>query len=350
MRFLLANEKLVVAERSYPGFPLLLDDNCHAMEPAQTFLWYLLTKPGRVESKKTWEAYGWAMFDFFAFVSRNKILWDGTPAPGMPAAVAAYRDWSKGTLGLESNTINQRLHIIVRFYEWALREGHIEKLPYGRVTVRTGRPRFLAHVDMTGGTIESADILLRQKKKQTIRILTKEQVGECLEHLPNITHRFMFELMVRTGLRQIECRTFPEKYLFDPSRRPDVVAGQKIRVALKPQDMKLKFDRPREIDVPYDLMENLWWYAARHRQKRENNQRDGKKYSVLFLTEVGELYGDTALTQIFASLSKRVGFSGARHRSCSESKQLAIDPLSDSMITIRLFPLEVLRWRDHSNS
>jgi len=165
-----------------------------------------------------------------------------------------------------------------------------------------------------------------------------------------MTHRLMFELMVRTGLRQIECRTFPEKYLFDPRRRPDVVAGQKIRVALNPKDMKLKFDRPREIDVPYDLMENLWWYAARHRQKRENNQRNGKKYSVLFLTEVGELYGDTALTQIFASLSKRVGFSGARHRSCSESKQLAIDPLSDSMITIRLFPLEVLRWRDHSNS
>ena len=29
---------------------------------------------------------------------------------------------------------------------------------------------------------------------------------------------------------------------------------------------------------------------------------------MLFLTEAGEPYGDTALTQIFASLSKRVGF------------------------------------------
>jgi site-specific recombinase XerD len=114
--------------------------------------------------------------------------------------------------------------------------------------------------------------------------------------------------MVRTGLRQIECRTFPEKYLFDPRRRSDLVVGQKIRIALEPRDMKLKFDKPREIDVPYNLMEELWWYAARHRQKREHNQREGKKHPVVFLTEAGEPYGDTALTQIFASLAKRVGF------------------------------------------
>src|ERR1019366_5578920 len=101
--------------------------------------------------------------------------------------------------------------------------------------------------------------------------LTKEQVRECLERLPNVTHRLMFELMVRTGLRLIECRTFPEKYLCDPRRRSHFVAGQKISVALEPKDMKLKFDKPREIDLPYDLMENLWWYAARRRQKRENN-------------------------------------------------------------------------------
>lgn len=123
----------------------------------------------------------------------------------------------------------------------------------------------------------------------------------------------MFELMVRTGLRQIECRTFPEKYLFDPTRRPDLVVGQKIRIALEPRDMKIKYDKPREIDVPYDLMEDLWWYAVRHRQKRENNQRDEKKYPMLFLTEDGDQYGDTSLTQIFASLAKRVGFSVHPH-------------------------------------
>jgi hypothetical protein len=67
----------------------------------------------------------------------------------------------------------------------------------------------------------------------------------------------MFELMVRTGLRQVECRTFPLKYVFDPARRKSLIKGTFIRVALESRDMKLKFDQPREIDVPYSLMEEL---------------------------------------------------------------------------------------------
>lgn len=313
MRFLLADEHLVVAGRSHPGFPLLLDDDCRAMEPAQTFLWWLLTKPGRTENKSTWEKYGRAMYDFFGFVYCNRIDWKAPPARGMPGAIGAYRDWSKGTVALDSRTINQRLRVVVRFYEWATKTGLVEKLPFDYVSVVPERhPRFLAHVDATGGRVETPDVLLREKK-QTITFLTKEQVRVCVHQLPNVTHCLMFELMVRTGLRQVECRTFPEKYVFDPSRRRDLVAGQKIRIALDPREMKLKYDKPRQIDVPYDLMEDLWCYAARHRQKRERNHSSGKRSPVLFLTEAGEPYGESALTQIFASLSKRVGFSVHPH-------------------------------------
>lgn len=75
--------------------------------------------------------------------------------------------------------------------------------------------------------------------------------------------------------------------------------------------MKIKLDKARGIDVPYGLMEVLWRYSVRHRQKRERNQSEGKKYPVLFLTEAGEPYSDSALTKIFGmkdGLSKRVGF------------------------------------------
>ena len=113
----------------------------------------------------------------------------------------------------------------------------------------------------------------------------------------------MFELMVRTGLRQIECRTFPEKYVFDPSRRKDLTPGQKIRVRLDPRDMSIKFNKPRDIDVPYGLMQDLWDYSVRHRQKRERNEPNGNKHSVLFLTEGGCIYSEEALTQIYRVLA-----------------------------------------------
>ncbi|MFA7278993.1 MAG: site-specific integrase [Sterolibacterium sp.] len=313
MRYVLATDKLVVAGRSYQGFPLLINNGGDAMQPAQTFLWDVIGKGGRVDSPKTWDVYGRAMYDFFAYVYANKLDWKNPAAQGMPGAIEAYRDWSKGTVGLENSTINNRLRILVRFYEWAVRKGHIDHVPFNRVIVQTNRqPGFLAHVDATGGKLETPEILLQQKA-HSIKILTKEQVPLCYNALPNLTHRLMFELMVRTGLRQIECRTWPEKYVFDPSRRKDLKPGQKIRMHIDPKYMEIKNSKPRDIDMPYSLMEDLWAYSVRHRQKRERNNRKGEKFPTLFLTENGTPYTKDAMTAIFAAFSKRVGFHITAH-------------------------------------
>lgn len=313
MRYILATQELVVAGRVWKGFPLLINDDGDAMQPAQTFLWELLGRAGRRSSPKTWDSYGRAMYDFFAFISANKLDWKNPAAPGMPGAIEAYRDWAKGTVGLEDSTINHRLRVVARFYDWAERKGHIERVPFERVTVQTNRtPGFLDHVDATAGKVETPEILLKQKTKPP-KILTKEQIPLCYEALPNLTHQLMFELMIRTGLRQMECRTWPEKYVFDPTRRKDLSPGMKIRMHLDPKDMDLKNSKPRDIDMPFDLMEKLWTYSMRYRQKREHNNLQGEKFPTLFLTEGGLPYGKDAVTEIFATLSKRVGFRVTAH-------------------------------------
>jgi len=315
MRYLLANEKLVVAGRAWKGFPLLLNTGGHPMEPAQSFLWDLIASNGRVSSPKSWESYGWALYDFFAFVVANGLDWRHSDSPGMPSALEAYRDWSKGTVGLANTTINNRLRVVVRFYQWSVKKGLIDRPPFDLVSIRTSRqPGFLAHVDATSGKVESPSILLKQQA-QSIKILTKEQVTVCYEALPNVTHRLMFSLMLRTGLRQIECRTWPEKpgYVFDPSRRRDLRSNQKIRLSLDPRDMEIKNGKPRSIDMPFDLMEKLDTYGVRHRKMRERNHRNGAKFPTLFLTEHGAPYTKAALTAIFAALSRRVGFHVTAH-------------------------------------
>ena len=60
-------------------------------------------------------------------------------------------------------------------------------------------------------------------------------------------------------------------------------------------------------------MEDLWWYAARHRKSRLKAAGVGATSSCLFLTQNGTSYGDTALTDIFADLEKRVGFRVRPH-------------------------------------
>lgn len=60
-------------------------------------------------------------------------------------------------------------------------------------------------------------------------------------------------------------------------------------------------------------MEDLWWYAARHRKSRQRAAGAGATSTSLFLTQNGTPYGDTALTDIFVALEKRVGFRVRPH-------------------------------------
>jgi site-specific recombinase XerD len=313
VRFVLADNNLVVQGRTFEGFPLLINDSGDAIQPAQNWLWDVLVKSGRTSSKNTWENYGRAVYDFFGFALTNGYDWKAPAVEGVLGAIEAWRDWSKGTLELQASTINQRLRIVIRFYEWAVKKGHIESLPFDHVTVQTSRqPGFLAHVDTSGGRVSTPDVLLQQKQ-QCIAFLTKAQIGVCHETLTNPTHQLMYELMVRTGLRQIECRTFPDAYVFDPERRKDLQLGQKIRLHIDPADMGIKNDKPRDIDVPYDLMEKLWTYSVRRRQGRANNAPEGQEFPPLFLTEAGLTYTKDAIGAIFRALSKRVGFTVTAH-------------------------------------
>lgn len=302
MRLLFGTDRLVVAGQAYAGMPLLIHEG-QSVEPAQTFLWELLTRSGRTTNKETWKKYGQDLYDFFAFCQANQIRWDEETPAGWPRPVDRYRDWSNALVGLNARTINNRLRLVRRFYAWAQKQGHAVSRPaVPRSRPAVGEPTFLAHT--SDGRVE-ADQTLLAEHKAPVRFLTSSETKACLRHLRNSTHRMMFELMARTGLRQVECRSFPIKYLFDPARRKGLQRGQMIKVALDPRDMTLKFGKARIIDVPWKLMEDLWWYAATERPQREAESRCARRE--LFLTEAGDAYKATTVIGWFADLSRRSG-------------------------------------------
>ncbi len=308
MRLVLADSGLVVQGRVYEGFPLLIGKDGHAVEPAQAFLWNELAANGRAQSKLTWAKYGRDLYDYFAFLEANQLGWSEMPAAGTPGHLDRYRDWSKTEIGLQARTINARLRLVARFYEWAQREGLLDRLPFRTRAVRVRRePGFLGHVQSDAGS----RMALRPGLAEHAAVpefLTMDQVLACIKHLPNETHRLMFELMVRCGLRQVECRTFPMKYLCNPTKRADLRNRKTIRVSLDPSEMTLKYGRARSIDVPTDLMADLWWYVIRYRRRRVDQNPNGAAETAVFVTERGRRYVDTALTEVFAALEKRVGF------------------------------------------
>ena len=249
MRLVMATADLTVEGRSFAGFPMLLDDDGWPLEPAQSFLWHALITHGSIESKLTWEAYGRRLYDYFAFLSANDLAWNEDQKPHGLSVLARYRNWSLGELGLNPNTVNKRLNLVVRFYDWCKRQGYVSHLPFGMRDVRTpSHQGFLAHVDRTGGVVSKPMVMARERKA-TIKFLIKEQVRQCLGARMDPSHALLFNLMVRTGMRSCEARTFPLTYVFNPRIRRGLTPGQMIRVNLEPADMHIKYGKPRSVDL-----------------------------------------------------------------------------------------------------
>ncbi len=311
MRLVFATDDLVRAGRSFKGFPLLLDNDCWPLEPAQTFLWETLAGTGAVSSKLTWEHYGRWLYDFFAFLNANGLQWNEPAQPTGLGVVARYRDWSLGQLCLKPTTVNLRLSLVVRFYEWAKRNGHIEHAPYSYREIHRGRAHgLLTHVVDTSATFSKPDVKVREHQAPP-KLLTDEQVRVCREARLSDSQRLLFDLMVRAGLRSCEARTFPLKYVFNPRLRKDLKPGQMLRVDLSPAEMELKYSKPRSVDIPWSLMEDLNAYAVHRRQGFMRQPMTDS--SPLILNEAGNTYSRTGVVAVMKSIERQVGFHVRAH-------------------------------------
>ncbi|MCU6668180.1 tyrosine-type recombinase/integrase [Enterobacteriaceae bacterium H4N4] len=311
MRLVFATKDLALAGRSFEGFPLLIGSDGWPVQPAQSFLWHILIESGESLSTLTWEAYGRRLYDYYAFLEANKLAWnDETPAHGL-SVLSRYRDWSIGELALDPRTVNNRLALIVRFYRWAKQQNLIKMLPFsekrGRVVPHSG---LLSHVTRQGKEGSKVSIMVRERKRLT-KFLTKDQVKVCLALDADPSHQILFHLMVRTGLRSCEARSFPLKYVFNPRLKNGLRRGQMISVALDPSDMQIKYDRPRIIDLPWSLMEDLWSYSLHQREMR-NSRGDGN-VTALLLTNEGRQYSKDAVVDIMKSYERKCGFYVRAH-------------------------------------
>ncbi|EFD1699722.1 tyrosine-type recombinase/integrase [Salmonella enterica subsp. houtenae serovar 6,7:z4,z24:-] len=311
MRLVFATQDLTLANRSFEGFPLLIGADGWPVQPAQSFLWHILIESGESLSTLTWEAYGRRLYDYFAFLEANALAWnDETPAHGL-SVLSRYRDWSIGELALNPRTVNNRLALIVRFYRWAKLNNLIKVLPFReKKTHIVPHSGLLSHVTRPGKERSKISIMLRERKR-LMKFLTKEQVKVCLALDADPSHQILFHLMVRTGLRSCEARSFPLKYVFNPRLKNGLRRGQMISVALEPSDMQIKYDRPRIIDVPWSLMEDMWSYSLHQRQMR-NSRGDGS-VTALLLTNEGKQYSKDAVVDIMKSYERKCGFYVRAH-------------------------------------
>lgn len=65
MKLIFSTRDLEIGGLPIEGFPLLIDDECMPLQPAQNFLLHMLLENGSTRSKLTWEAVGRRLYDYF---------------------------------------------------------------------------------------------------------------------------------------------------------------------------------------------------------------------------------------------------------------------------------------------
>ena len=316
MRLVLATSDFKIHGLAVAGFPILLEDDMQISEPANSFLIEVCITNGGARSQASWAKYGQDIYDFLGFAGAKGVdYWRTIPRRGRPGPIEMYRNWALDEGGCSPSTVNQRLRTIRRFYDWCVREQIIDRAPYRTIPVRNSRDtQFLQHVDATGNRVETPHFMLKVLKKP-LKILSKAQCDECLKALQdNEALQLLFRLMLVTGLRNREARTLPDAYVFNPARISRLQGKAFTRLGLDASEMCLKGSKDREIDVPVQLMQDLYWWSVKQRPKRIRCNAQGQaQLKELFITERGNAYSQNAIGDMFRALSRRVGYPVTPH-------------------------------------
>ncbi|MFZ5960703.1 tyrosine-type recombinase/integrase [Pseudomonas knackmussii] len=313
MELIWATDDFLIAGQPYPGFPILLEDSMESCVPANQFFRNYLLR-GAIGSKQSWPSTGRALYDFFSFLRAHELDWRDVDRGEAKSLVAAYRDFCLNECELAPNTTGQRLRYICKFYEFAMREGWVTRLPfaYEERTVRQ-KTDFLAHIDASGGKATVNDVMPRRTKALP-KFLCMTEVKALLAAADNPHHRMMIRLALHTGLRREELAAFPLSYVFDPDK-----AGKtkhNFRIRLDPFDgrgMKTKGSKLRDIWVSRRFMADLHHYAMKVRGERASLSKSPQR--ALLLNQFGMPYGEggKSLNRIISETGRRAGIKVHTH-------------------------------------
>jgi site-specific recombinase XerD len=313
MELVWATDDLLIYGQPYQGFPILLWDSMESCISANQFLRHYLLR-GAIGSRRSWPSAGRALYDFFSFLQANKLDWHDVDRGEAKSLVAAYRDFCLRGCGMAPSTTRQRIHYVCKFYEYALSQRWVSRLPYHQEERNVRRESsFLAHIDASGGKNMANDVMPKAHKPLP-KFLTMVDVRALLAVVDNPHHRMMILLALHTGLRREEIASFPLAYVFDPEKRRG--NERNFRIHLNPFDgtgMQTKGSKPRYIYVSRRFMADLYRYVVQSRGERASLSKFSQQ--TLFLNQFGEAYaGDgKSLCRIIRNTGMRANIKAHTH-------------------------------------
>jgi site-specific recombinase XerD len=317
MHQFLTTQDFIYKGQSLPNLPLLIYNTGEPVLVANRFLLYLKLERGDIHSDKTLMNYSNSLYDYFSFLEAQALEWDERPQftdiGNEVSNLSLYQNWchekyrkSNGT-ELRHSTINTRIGHIESFYRWAKDKAKfIDWLPFIIVIKEVRRCNELdtmAHTHSGIQLVSSSENRL-PVKKEPLKILTLDECRQLRGAPMSETMRNATWLMLGTGIRNEECRTFPRKYIFDPVNLSKM---KRIRIYLDAKEMSTKGNKSRYIFVSWDLMNSLYQYTKFGEGVLRANlfeANHGSPSPVLFLNREGLPFSQKGLNNFFRKLCK----------------------------------------------
>lgn len=314
MLLLSATSDYVIAGRSKPGFPILLNSDMTSCWEVNEFLRFYLLR-AQIESEGSWEPISRSLYDYFGFLEAHGLRWSAVARGEAKNLLAAYRDYSFETAKLARNTVILRITYICEFYKYALRQGWIATLPYEyerrhHINRPTG---FLGHLAAYGNTPKTNSAMPR-RHRALIKFLSLEQARLLLGATSNVHHAAIIRTGLLTGMRREELATFPAAYVFDPGKSK---AGENsVSVTIDPADgtgMQTKGSKARVVYMDREVMRGLYRYKSLHRNERASLTTD--QHPNLFLNKNGQPFArdGKGIEAIVRNLGKTIGVHAHPH-------------------------------------
>ncbi|MBT3068848.1 site-specific integrase [Rhodoferax sp. U11-2br] len=291
--FLTAELRLVKArdraELVVPDQPLIFQyfkDQVDLFTEPTIFLYEKFVSVGGTPSKHTWEGAGYDLVTWFQWCQLNKIDWRS-------ATETDRHQFSDDYFQADSDekTINRKLTVIRRFYEFARTEGWYHRdigtsMEEKQVANRPIDEDALAHTRSTGGYRKEKDtLLLKVGRKDVIRPMQVKHLRKLLEHVgPTVQNE--------QDKRQVRDRLICDLGWTSGTRLGDVTTLttlQILNITVEPHEQLMDFPLivegkmkvTRKVAAPGWLVLAIQAYIN---GERAASEREGKKRGVKAIT------------------------------------------------------------------
>ncbi|HFD3581257.1 tyrosine-type recombinase/integrase [Vibrio parahaemolyticus] len=288
-----------------------------------------MVQDGRVCSIRTIKSYAASLLDYFSFLEANNIAWNDLYKNDEKhfslSPIALYRNWSVtqvnefGRRAISDSTINLRLSVLKRFYEYCYSTSLIDYEPW-ELQLKLhpeSIPTFFRH---TRGRklIRSNDLLLKTFRKEP-KLISLEQCKQLIAAIDNVTIKLITKLILSTGLRKDEVISFTVQHIF----KPDLLnLNRRLPIVLEPQlnGQRTKGSKPRRVYISVALMNDLWDYlniGERVTRGKTHKAKYGHDSQFVFLNRFGEPYSEKSINNTYRRLytepSKKIDFKVSPH-------------------------------------